>query len=246
MRSSLPGILTVNDTSLAKSHAVDALATEVKNSDADIVAVSETWFNKNIPDSCVAIDGYNLIRKDRVNKKGGGVCFYVRNDIICKKCHFESCNLWIEIEWIQVIYADTVYYISCCYYPLKPRHTPDQFISQLRSNLDTIMANNDCCTVIVTGDFNKLNTFFLESEYGLTQCVRDVTHGNSILDKFFCSHSFLYSVTVYKTSLKTKHHAILATGLLTRSRTIVRKKFVVIDLRDSNIDRLHYYLNTCG
>jgi len=108
------------------------------------------------------------------------------------------------------------------------------------------MANNDCCTVIVTGDFNKLNTFFLESEYGLTQCVRDVTHGNSILDKFFCSHSFLYSVTVYKTSLKTKHHAILATCLFTRPKTIVRKKFVVIDLRDSNIDRLRYYLNTCG
>jgi len=26
----------------------------------------------------------------------------------------------------------------------------------------------------------------------------------------------------------------------------VRKKFVVIDLRNSNIDRLRYYLNTCG
>jgi len=32
-------------------------------------------------------------------------------------------------------------------------------LSQLRSNLDIIMANNDCCSVIVTGDFNKLNIF---------------------------------------------------------------------------------------
>jgi len=88
--------------------------------------------------------------------------------------------------------------------------------------------------------------FFVRKRVGLTQCFRDVTHDNSILDKFFCSYSFLYSVTVYKTSLKTKHHAILATGLLTRSKTIVKKKFVVIDIRDSNIDRLRYYLNICG
>ena len=108
------------------------------------------------------------------------------------------------------------------------------------------MSNNDTCTVIVTGDFNKLNTTFLESEYGLTQCVQDVTHGHSILDKFFCSHPFVYRVTVFKSCLKTKHHAVLAAGLYMQSVTNIRKKFVVFDLRDSNIDRLRYYLAMCS
>jgi len=157
----------------------------MKDNDVDIVAVSETWFTKHILDSCVGIDGYNIIRKDRVNKKGGGVCFYVRNDVVCEECLFDSYNTYIEIKWIRVSYAHYAYYIACRYYPPKPHHTPDQFISQLHTDLDTIMANNDCCTVIVTGDFNKLNTTFLDRDYGLTQCVRDVTHGSSILDKFF-------------------------------------------------------------
>ena len=86
----------------------------------------------------------------------------------------------------------------------------------------------------------------MENEYGLTQCVQDVTHGHRILDKFFCSHPFVYRVTVFNSCLKTKHHAILAAGLLMQNTTSIRKKFVVFDLRDSNIDRLRYNLNMCS
>jgi len=46
------------------------------------------------------------------------------------------------------------------------------------------MCNSDCCTVIITGDFNRLDTLFLEHDFGLTQCVQDIIHAQSILDKF--------------------------------------------------------------
>jgi len=134
-----------------------------------------------------------LVRKDRVNKKGGGVCFYVKNDITYEERHFDSHNVSIEIKWIRVLFDDCVYFIACCYYLPKPRHSPDQFICQLHSDLDNILSNNGICTIIVTVDIKRLNTTFLESEYGLTQCVQDATHGHSILDKFFCSHPFVYS-----------------------------------------------------
>ena len=147
----------------------------------DITAVTETWFTKHLTDSCVTIDGYRLVRKDRVNKKGGGVCFYIKNDITYEECQFDSHNVCTEIKWIRVLFVDCVYYIACCYYPPKPRHSADEFICQLRSDLDKIMCTNDPCTVIVTGDFNSLNTAFLENEYGLTQCVQDVTHGHLIV-----------------------------------------------------------------
>ena len=115
---------------------------------------------KQLTDSCVNINGYRLLRRDRVNTKGGGVCFYVKNDIMCEECQFDSHNVCIEIKWIRVLHLSCVYYIACCYYPPKPRHTADQFIGQLCSDLDNIMSNNDTCTVIVTGDFNKLNNYF--------------------------------------------------------------------------------------
>ena len=67
------------------------------------------------------------------------------------------------------------------------------------------MCARECCAVIITGDFKRLDTSFLEHDFGLTQSV----HAQSILDKFFCSHSFEYRVTVFKSCLKTKHEAVL-------------------------------------
>jgi len=70
------------------------------------------------------------------------------------------------------------------------------------------MCKSDCCTVIVTCDFSKLDTSFLEHDYGLTQCVHGMIHAKSILYKFFNSHPFEYRVTVFKSCLKTKHKAV--------------------------------------
>ena len=62
----------------------------------------------------------------------------------------------------------------------------------------------------------------------------------SILDKFFCSHSFEYRVTVFKSCLKTKHKAVVATGYQAtytcNNQPSGRKKIVVFDLRDSNTE----------
>lgn len=40
----------------------------------DMVVVTETWFNYSIDDCLVSINGYNLFRKDRLSRRGGGVC----------------------------------------------------------------------------------------------------------------------------------------------------------------------------
>ena len=37
------------------------------------ICITETWLSPNVPDSCVAIPGYNLFCKDRITT-GGGVC----------------------------------------------------------------------------------------------------------------------------------------------------------------------------
>ena len=78
----------LNATSLAKSNAVDILTTEVLDNNVDVVAISETWFTKR-----VAVNGYSLIRKDRSNRKGGGVCFYIKNGVSFEECAFPSLNI---------------------------------------------------------------------------------------------------------------------------------------------------------
>ena len=59
-----------NATSL-NSGKLNDLRAECIDTDYDVRFVSETWFNK---ESVVNIDKYECFRKDRRDKKGGGVC----------------------------------------------------------------------------------------------------------------------------------------------------------------------------
>ena len=47
----------------------------------DVLTISESWLNSTVTNKEIEIDGYRLHRLDRVYKKGGGVCTYVRKEI---------------------------------------------------------------------------------------------------------------------------------------------------------------------
>ena len=51
------------------------------NNDIDIISINETKLNESIQDHEVHIPRYEIIRRDRLTKGGGGVCFYVKNSI---------------------------------------------------------------------------------------------------------------------------------------------------------------------
>lgn len=46
----------------------------------EILALNETRLDGSVLNSEVEIEGYEIIRLDR-NRSGGGVCFYIRNNI---------------------------------------------------------------------------------------------------------------------------------------------------------------------
>ena len=51
-----------------------SLGTDLHNHQAFAGFVTETWFNSKNTDDTVVIAGYTLIRRDRLKRKGGGVC----------------------------------------------------------------------------------------------------------------------------------------------------------------------------
>lgn len=69
----------------------------------DIIGITETWARNDIADAEYEIAGYNLFRKDRQGKDGGGVAIYVRDslgaalypDLMSKK--FEEA-LWCTVK----------------------------------------------------------------------------------------------------------------------------------------------------
>ena len=81
-----PRILCANARSL--SNKVDELASVLIYNDISIAVITETWLKEDLPDECFAIQGYNLVRNDRSDRRGGGVCNYVKKDI--------SVKLWTE------------------------------------------------------------------------------------------------------------------------------------------------------
>jgi len=98
--------------------------------------------------------------------------------------------------------------------------------------------------VVITGDFNSLDTEFLTTDLGLSQLVNEPTHGKNTLDKFFTSRPDLFEVSVFSSLLKTKHKVVFAectaTEFICGKRQ--RNKIILADRRKHNIDFLSYCL----
>ena len=58
----------------------------------DIIGITETWIQEKTKDFIGEheIPGYKLFKKDRLNKKGGGVMIYVRNHLNPIECNLET------------------------------------------------------------------------------------------------------------------------------------------------------------
>ncbi len=56
------------------------------SADYDIVAITETWLNSTISSLEFLPYGYDIYRKDRDDRIGGGVLLAVRNTIAVKSC----------------------------------------------------------------------------------------------------------------------------------------------------------------
>ena len=93
---------SLNITSLSKH--VDELKIFLSTNSVDVLAINETRLDSSITDCEVFIPGYEIFRRDRnINgRHGGGVCFYVQNNINCiPHCDLNVMdleNLCIEIH----------------------------------------------------------------------------------------------------------------------------------------------------
>ncbi|KAG5864078.1 hypothetical protein JTB14_005900 [Gonioctena quinquepunctata] len=69
----------------------------------DICSISETWLNQSFPSRAISVPDYNLIRKDRQGKKGGGLAFYIKKSIKYKIVDDGNHNnSSLETFWISV------------------------------------------------------------------------------------------------------------------------------------------------
>lgn len=66
-------------------------------SNLDFLCLSETWLYENSPVDMLNVCGYKMYRRDRIDGRGGGVLFYVKDSIRCDQIQWSSIN---EVECI--------------------------------------------------------------------------------------------------------------------------------------------------
>jgi len=169
---------------------------------ADIGCITESWFNDNISDAYINITGFLLYRRDRIKRKGGGVCIYVST--LLQSCLYYSSNDF-EVIWAKICCHGDCYFVASCYHPPKPKYSVDDFVAQLSSTIEDVIDREVNPIFLITGDFNLLCTEFLEEKFGFDQLVQTSTHGNNILDKVFTNRPDLFQTTVHHSLLKTEN-----------------------------------------
>ena len=202
----------------------------IASSNYDIIFIVETWLNANLHDALVCPQGYNVIRRDRFNQKGGGVLVLHRSQLIITEVRKSEPD-HIEYICIDVLghKPETSPRLFCAYFP--PAFTKkDITVSSFCELLFECKSNRSLFYLF--GDLNmpfidwksslsstKPGNTFLDFCFkcGLHQYIEEpTTNKDSLLDLLLCdqtSASRLTSVTVLPPLTSTCDHSIIDVSL---------------------------------
>lgn len=110
----------------------------------DIILLSETWLQKK---DNINIKNFDIIRKDRSTKKGGGVAILIRNGIKYQRTSVEyNCNGQIELCSINLFINNEKWLIISCY------KSPDNNITE--NNWKKFLDQFNNKKILIAGDLN--------------------------------------------------------------------------------------------
>jgi hypothetical protein len=195
----------------------DEISWIVQKSCVDIVCISETWLNDTVLDSDIAIEGFTLLRKDRISKKGGGVAMYIKNCLSFKQRYDIITNNELEMLWCELVSkrSQDNTLLSCIYRP------PNASVEYLNDIIDTIeKACSEDKVLLLLGDMNidynidenlfDNPIFKIESLFGLRQLVDSPTrvtkHSSSLIDIILTSSPDEHSTTGVFESTFSDHY----------------------------------------
>ena len=123
---------------------IDHLHNLATNTNAAVIAITETWLDDTVTDGEVGIPGYVLERRDR-NREGGGVGLYIRNDIAFNRRDDLQDS---ELEFIAVDI-------------LLPKTKPILVAATYRPPKDSKFYNRLEDVLLNSPHYNQQETFFL-------------------------------------------------------------------------------------
>lgn len=212
-KTSIPSLLLSNVCHIGNK--VDELQGVAGINNASIAIVTESWLTSVTPLSSISIGEYNIYRKDRNNRQGGGVVVYVKNYLRSKRLsEFENEDK--EVLWLKLFPPRLPRPLSCIlvagiYFP--PDKTAEEekdTIDYLKNCTNAVLKDNPSAGVLLPGDFNKLCHRNLCRRFKLKSLVRAPTRGNNILDQILTNMDSLFEHTLHIPPLgKSDHQCLL-------------------------------------
>ena len=184
------------------------------NHNFTIIGLTETQL-KDIPHGQLHLQGYKLEYMNRVGRKSGGICLYIRDDIeyklrpeLCKaNCNFESCFIEVINSKCRNIIVGGIY----------RSHSPiDNFNTDLEQILQTLSKENK--DYYLLGDFN-------------IDLLKDGTDRptSDFLDLIYSYHLV---PTILKPTRITETSATLIDNILTNYNNNMKTGILVTDITD--------------
>ena len=170
----------------------------------------ETFLHSDILDAEVSLHGYNISRCDRIDRIGGGVCFYIREGIGFEEI-LKYSNAVCEVLILKLKNPDLI--LINIYRP--PNASCEDFgdvLLKVRKCMDNLPA--PLSNIVVVGDFNfphidwnsiniscnqaaKLK--LLTQHLFLCQYVKTPTRNENILDLIFSNDEMILTVETNET-----------------------------------------------
>ena len=208
----LPSFLLINARSLLPK--IDDLTALLSANPVDLVAITESWLHKDIEDSLLHIKGFNLFRKDRTTRRGGGVCVFLRDEFPCtRRFDFENNDfecLWLFLRPKRLPRPLTGIAVSFVYHPPNLTAQEHKDLNEyLINTTDLIRNKHPDHGVVLLGDFKDFDIRNLTSNQNLKQVVEQPTRGSTILDLIVTNLDKIYSSPTIIAPLGSSDHSII-------------------------------------
>ena len=142
----------------------------------------------------IDLSGFSVVRRDRTDRRGGGVCVYIRDNISliisCAASWFGRSSTWIFMVIVETSSSTSWYeftILGAIYHP--PGNDDSVLLNHITESLDGVLCSHPNAGIIIAGDFNQFKHSHLCNLFNLKQTVKHPTRGNNILDKVFTNIS---------------------------------------------------------
>jgi len=212
-----------------------------------LVCITLSWLRQHIPDSVIAINGYNIIRWDRKEAIHGGVCMFIKETIPFSVLDLSEVDespdfevLWAKLRPTRLPRDLSSITSGVIYHP--PSAPDSQMQGHLLKCLTSVESQHPKSGILLVGDLNRLNEATLKFNFNLKQIVHFPTRGKRFLDRILTNLKDFYYKAIERPKIGLSDHSSVEIQPKLRAKPSQLKKTIVSrDFRPSKRHAMQIY-----